>query len=191
MASEPKCRKNDWTGKIECPGLLRCVPIVLYGVYPIRCRQYPAESIGRGTTKVKCLPTIAILFSIGRLASSQTASPRIYVEPQEGFESYLSAAIVKKHVPAVVTQDKENASFVLTSAVLAKEESTGSKVARCLFAYCAGIQGTQTATVQLVNVKTKEVAWAYNVKKGSASAYQSTAEAAAKHLKKFLEEHPQ
>ena len=110
---------------------------------------------------------------------------------QGGFESYLSAAIVKKHVPAVVTQHKENASFVLSSAVLRKEESTGSKVARCLFAYCAGMDGTQTATVQLVNVKTKEVAWAYNVKKHSANAYQSTAEAAAKHLKRFLEEHPQ
>jgi hypothetical protein len=141
---------------------------------------------------VKQLPLFALALSICcGLASGQSASPRIYVEQQDGFESYLSAAIVKKHVPAVVTQDKDNASFVLTSAVLSKEESTGSKVARCLFAYCAGIQGTQTATVQLVNVKTKEVAWAYNVKKGSANAYQSTAEATAKHLKKFLEEHPQ
>jgi hypothetical protein len=140
---------------------------------------------------MKYLPAIAILLSTASLACSQTASPRIYVEPQDGFESYLSAAIVKKHVPAVVTQDKENATFVLTSAVIAKEESAGSKVARCLFAYCIGIEGTQTATVQLVNAKTKEVAWAYNVRKGSANAYQSTAEAAAKHLKKFLEEHPQ
>src|SRR5258707_88110 len=109
--------------------------------------------------KMKRLSAIAILLTIGHWASAQPASPRIYVEPQDGFESYLSAAIVKKHVPAVVTQDKENASFVLTSVVLAKEESTGSKVARCLFAYCAGIQGTQTATVQLINVRTKEVSW--------------------------------
>lgn len=118
-------------------------------------------------------------------------APRIYLPPQEGFESYISAAIVKKHVPAVVTQDKEEAQFVLTSAVDAKRESTGSIVARCLFLYCAGAAGTQTATVQLVNAKTHEVAWAYNVQKASAAAYQSTAEAIAKHLKKFLEEHPQ
>jgi hypothetical protein len=118
-------------------------------------------------------------------------APRIYIPPQEGFESYISAAIVKKHVPAVVTQDKEEAQFVLTSAVDAKRESTGSIVARCLFLYCAGAAGTQTATVQLVNAKTHEVAWAYNVQKASAAAYQSSAEAIAKHLKKFLEEHPQ
>jgi hypothetical protein len=119
------------------------------------------------------------------------AAPRIYIPPQEGFESYISAAIVKKHVPAVVTQDKEEAQFLLTSAVDAKRESTGSIVARCLFLYCAGAAGTQTATVQLVNARTHEVAWAYNLQKASAAAYQSTAEAIAKHLKKFLEEHPQ
>jgi len=118
-------------------------------------------------------------------------APRIYIPPQEGFDSYISAAIVKKHVPAVVTQEKEEAQFVLTSAVDAKRESTGSIVARCLFLYCAGAAGTQTATVQLVNAKTHEVAWAYNVQKASAQAYQSTAEAIAKHLKKFLEQHPQ
>ena len=123
-------------------------------------------------------------------ATAAQAVPRIYIEPQEGFESYLSAAIVKKRVPVVVTQDRENATFILTSSVKAKEESTGSKVARCLFAYCAGIQGTQSATVQLINVRTKDVTWGYNVIKGSAAAYQSTAEAAAKHLKHYLETNP-
>ena len=51
--------------------------------------------------------------------------------------------------------------------------------------------GQQTATVQLVDATTQEVAWAYNVRKQSAQAYQSTAEAVAKHLKKFLDQHPQ
>jgi hypothetical protein len=123
--------------------------------------------------------------------SPRAGSPRIYVEPQGGFESYLSAALVKKHVPAVVTQSKGEAMFALTSAVESKEESTGSKVARCLFLYCAGAMGNQSATVQLVNIKTQEVAWAYNVRKADAGAYQSTAESVAKHLKEFLEKHPQ
>ena len=122
-------------------------------------------------------------------AYGQNWAPRIYIEPQGGFESYISAAIIKKHVPAVVTQNKDDAQFRLTSTVLTKEESTGSKVARCLFLYCAGIQGVQTATVQLIAVQTDEVAWAYNVRKGSAQAYQSTAEAIAKHLKQFLDNH--
>src|SRR5258708_25930103 len=91
------------------------------------------------------------------LPSSRPGAPRSYIEPQNGFESYISAAIVKKHVPAVVTQNKDEATFLLSSAVEAKEESSGSKVARCLFLYCAGIQGNQTATVQLVNSRTQEV----------------------------------
>ena len=142
--------------------------------------------------------TIAALIcgmAVSALAAEHPTTPtdlqRIYIEPQNGFESYLSAAMLKKHVPAVVTQNKDEAALVLTSAVDAREESGGSKVARCLFLYCAGIGGTQTASVQLVNSFTLEVEWAYNVKKGNASAYPSTAEAIAKHLKEFLEKHPQ
>jgi hypothetical protein len=62
-----------------------------------------------------------------------------------------------------------------------------SKIARCAFAYCIGITGTQTATVQLVDAKTQEVVWAYNVRKANSQAYQSTAEAIAKHMRQFLE----
>lgn len=124
-------------------------------------------------------------------AASPVGTTRIFVAPQEGgFDSYISAAIVKKHVPAVVTQNKEEAQYTLTSVVKENPESTGGKIARCIFAYCAGIQGDQTATVQLVNAK-KEVVWAYNVKKGGARNYQSSSEAIAKHLKQFLEDHPQ
>jgi hypothetical protein len=52
------------------------------------------------------------------------------------------------------------------------------------------MEGNQTVTVQLVNIETQEVAWAYNVKKGSAKAYQSTAEAVAKHLNEFIKKSP-
>jgi len=114
-------------------------------------------------------------------------SVKIYIEPQDGFDSYIAAAIIKKHVPATITQNRAEAKYVLTSAVLSKEESTGSKIIRCLTAYCIGIDGRNTATVQLLNDK-KEVSWAYNVRKGGASNYQSSAEAIAKHLKSFLEE---
>ncbi len=155
---------------------------------------------GRSASTAVILLAISAAAATNVFAQGQTVAPRvvatggaprIYIPPQEGFDSYLSAAIVKKHVPAVVTQEKDEAQFLLTSAVDAKRESTGSIVARCLFLYCAGAAGTQTATVQLVNAKSHEVIWAYNVQKGSAQAYQSTAEAIAKHLKKFLEDHPQ
>lgn len=124
-------------------------------------------------------------------ADSLGGSPRIFIEGESGFESYVAAAIVKKKVPAVVTRNREEAFYLLTSTVITKAESSGGKIARCLFAYCAGIEGSQTATVQLIKSKTNEVAWAYNVKKGGSNNFQSSAEAIAKHLKRFLEDHPQ
>jgi hypothetical protein len=133
------------------------------------------------------------LFALSTLTSvtlfaESPALPRVFVEPQSGFESYIAAGIIKKQVPVVITQNKDEANYTITSAVLEKEETTGGKIARCLFAYCAGIQGNQTATVQLVDAKSKEVLWAYNVKKQGASNYQSSAEAIAKHLKNWLAE---
>ena len=128
---------------------------------------------------VACLPALC-----------QSGSPRIFIEAPDDYSSYISAAIVKKHVPAVVTQSKESATYILTNALQVQRASTGAKVVSCLFAYCAGASGSQTATVQLVNAQTQEVIWAYNVRKYDASGYQSTAEAVAKHLKKFLNEHP-
>jgi len=121
------------------------------------------------------------------LALTASAQTRIFIEPHDGFESYIAAAMVKKHVPVVVTKDRAEANFVLTSVVMTKEESTGSKVARCLLASCVGIEGWQTATVQLIKAGSQDVTWAYNVRKPAAIAYQSTAEAIAKHLKQFLE----
>jgi hypothetical protein len=118
-------------------------------------------------------------------------APRIFIPPQGGLENFLSAAIVKKHVPAIVTQVKQEALFTLTGSAQSKEESTGGKIARCLFVYCMGIQGSRMVSVQLINNATQETVWAYNVNKASATAYQSTAESVAKHLKKFLETHPQ
>lgn len=48
----------------------------------------------------------------------------------------------------------------------------------------AGIEESQTASVSLIDAKTKAIVWAYNVKKGGSSNFHSSAEACAKHLKK-------
>lgn len=131
---------------------------------------------------------LGLALTVAQTASAIEPNPTVFVEATEGFDSYISAAIVKKKVPIRVTQTIENATYVLTNKVEQKEESGVSKLARCVFAYCIGIEGTQTATVRLVNVKTGEVAWAYNVRKPGSKNFQSSAEAIAKHLKRYLEE---
>src|SRR5689334_176724 len=122
-------------------------------------------------------------------AVAQTGRPSVYIEPQNGFETYLAAAMTKKHVPVDVVTDETKATYVLKSApVEIKQESTGGKIARCLFAYCAGIEDKGSVSVQLIDTTSSKMMWAYSVnkQKGGDKNQQSMAEAVAKHLERIF-----
>ena len=124
------------------------------------------------------------------LLFAQTGRPTVYIEPHNGFETYLTAAFAKKGVPADVVTDQTKATYVLKSApVEIQKESTGGKITRCLFASCAGIEDKGSVSVQLIESSSTKVLWAYSVNKqrGGAKNEQSMAEAVAKHFKEFLE----
>ena len=128
-----------------------------------------------------------LLCSVASLA--QAARPTVYIEPQSGFETYLAAAISKKNAPVDVVTDRTKATYILKAApVEIKSESTGGKIARCLFAYCGGIEDKGNVSVQLIESGTSKMAWAYSVNKqrGGSKNSQSMAEAVAKHLKDFV-----
>lgn len=121
---------------------------------------------------------------------AQVIRPAVYVEPQNGFETYLAAAISKKNVPVDVVTDQTKATYTLKAApVEIKSESTGGKIARCLFANCVGIEDKSNVSVQLIEVSSSKMVWAYAVNKqrGGAKDEQSMAEAVAKHLKEYVE----
>jgi hypothetical protein len=125
---------------------------------------------------------ILILNSVSPALGITHAGAKIYLGPQGGFETYIAAALTKKHVPVTIVGDPEQADYVLEAApVEHKAESTGSKVARCLFLYCAGIEGVESTAVRLIDQKTKDTVWSYTVHKGH-QREQSLAEAIAKHL---------
>ena len=131
-----------------------------------------------------CALLIALLWSTA-LGQGQQTFPSLYIVPSEdGFETYLTAAMHKKDVPVQVVVSSEQADYTLAAAKIeTKQESTGGKIARCLFAYCAGIDDKSTTAVTLVS-KDGVVAWSYSVNKGRGSKnMQSMAEAIAKHLK--------
>jgi hypothetical protein len=138
---------------------------------------------------MKKITIFAFLFvSLSCLA--QLSHPAVYLEPQGGFETYLAAAMAKKNVPADIVTDQAKATYVLKSAPIEiKQESTGGKIARCLFAYCAGIEDKGNVSVQLVEINSSKMLWAYSVNKqrGGSKNQQSMAEAVAKHFKEFLE----
>lgn len=133
---------------------------------------------------------LLLVFAASLSCFGQGARPTVYVEPQQGFETYLAAAISKKNVPVDVVTDQARANYVLRAApVEIKTESTGGKIARCLFAYCAGIEDKGNVSVQLIETSSTKVLWAYSVnkQKGGSKNSQSMAEAVAKHLKEFVE----
>lgn len=121
------------------------------------------------------------------------SQPTVYLAPDNGFDTYIGAAFIKKNVPLTVVVDKNKADYILTpSTVSVKKQSTGSVWARCLLAYCAGIQDSAHVSVQLIQSNSSAQIWAYTVGKGRGSAHnqQSMAEAIAKHLKQYLQNHP-
>ena len=134
--------------------------------------------------------TLMLVLFVGSLSFAQMPRPTVYLEPQQGFETYLAAAIAKKGVPIDVVTDQTKATYLLKSApVEVKSESTGGKIARCLFAYCAGIEDKGNVSVQLIEASSTKMLWAYSVNKqrGGSKNQQSMAEAIAKHFKGFLE----
>ena len=138
---------------------------------------------------MKKLAVLLLLFA-SSVCFAQLARPTVYLEPQQGFETYLAAAFAKKGVPVDVVMDPTKAMYVLKSApVEIKQESTGGKIARCLFASCAGIEDKGNVSVQLIETSSTKMLWAYSVNKqrGGSKNQQSMAEAVAKHCKEFLE----
>jgi hypothetical protein len=135
---------------------------------------------------------VLVLLSVASLSFAQT-KPTVYLEPQQGFETYVAAAIQKKGVPVDVVTDKSRATYVLRSAAVEiKSESTGGKIARCMFAYCIGIEDKGNVSVQLIDTNSSKMLWAYSVnkQKGGSKNQQSMAEAIAKHFKEFLASAP-
>jgi hypothetical protein len=138
---------------------------------------------------MKRLTLLLLLAAFSLPSLAQTTRPTVYIEPQNGFETYVAAAIRKKQVPVDVVTDPARATFKLKAApVEIKQESTGGKIARCLFAYCAGIEDKGNVSVQLIDSISSKMLWAYSVNKqrGGSKNQQSMAEAVAKHFKEFL-----
>jgi hypothetical protein len=130
------------------------------------------------------LVAVSVLVLLAGTSTLAQDRATLYITPtSDGFETYLAAAMIKKGVPVTVVTKEQGANLVLkAAAVEIQQQSTGSKIARCMFAYCSGIEDRGTTTVQVV--KNDAVVWSYSVNKGRGQKNkQSLAEAIAKHLK--------
>jgi len=121
----------------------------------------------------------------GGSAESKVIPPqsKVFITPIEGgFDTYLSAALVKKEVPLTVTTIREKADFEITGIA----ESDKAGWAKMMF--LGSGQSNEQASIKVTNLKTGVVAFAYAANKGSAArGKQSAAESCAKHLKARIE----
>jgi hypothetical protein len=138
------------------------------------------------------------------------AGSAVYIEPMGGYETYLAAALMKKHVPLIVVTDKTKADFVVVSTVSRKEpaqpgivinnrastnigDNSGSNDAwnRGWDAGSGyprpGALGRTDASISVMDPKTSQIVFAYSAGSYRSNQMEKTAEACAKNLKDFIE----
>jgi len=131
---------------------------------------------------------------------------RIVIAPMGGFETYFAAAIREKGVPVTLTLEKNSAQYFIVSTetewhgfVYGSGSSADWSPAGGHYAGGSAASSTRglESSIMLIDAKSKDVVWAYEVHKSShgallfgtlaARGQQSLAEACAKHLKEFME----
>ena len=55
----------------------------------------------------------ALAFLVPTVSYAQTSYPKIYIAPDNGYESYLAGAFTKKNVPAQIVQTQEASDYIL------------------------------------------------------------------------------
>jgi hypothetical protein len=134
----------------------------------------------------------------------------IFIEPMGGYETYLAAALVKKHVPLIVVTDKTRADFVIASTLSHKDPAqpaivinnrasanvgsnndnndawnkgwdAGSGYPR------PGAPGRTDVSISVRDPKTSQIVFAYSAGSYRSNQTEKTAEDCAKHLKEFIE----
>lgn len=115
---------------------------------------------------------------------------KVFIEPftaegdkATGFENYLTAALRKKNVPLIIVTDLNEADFVISGSADKKGAGWAKKV------FMGDFRSTTSASFQVINLKTKVVAFADSSHKYSANrGMRSSAEKLAKYLKKKMED---
>jgi hypothetical protein len=108
---------------------------------------------------------------------------KLFIAPMEdGFDTYLKAALEKKKVPVTVVGEKSEARFEVTGHSETQKPGAAKKL------ILGHWHTDEQASIQIADLQSGEVVFAYSVNKGqSAHGKQSTAEACAKHLREQIE----
>ncbi len=142
-------------------------------------------------TLILCMALVTLPVRAQEQAQAATSAPistkivpnsTVYIEPMEGFESYLAAAFQKKKVQLVAVADKDKADYVISGT------SDDKKAGWAKIAFMGNIHSDAAASISMVDKKSGAIVFAYAVnKKNTLHGQQTTAEACAKHLEEQIE----
>ena len=128
------------------------------------------------------LSLVGAAYAQNSVALNLPAGSRVFIEPMNGFENYLAAALQKKKVQVTLVADRSAADFVITGS------SQHEKAGWAKVAFQHDIHSDDQASISVINTKTSAVVFAYSVnKKNTWHGDQTTAEACAKHLQAHIE----
>ena len=108
---------------------------------------------------------------------------KLFIAPMDdNYHEFLKAALLAKKVPLTIVEDKAQADFEISGHSETQKASTAKKVIMWDW------RSNEQASIQVANLKSGDVVFAYSVNKvSSAHGKKSTAEACAKHLKEKIE----
>ena len=106
------------------------------------------------------------------------ANSKVYINPMDGFETYVAAALQKKKIPLMIVTDREQADFEIKGSV-DKQKAGWAKTV-----FGTGLPSID-ATMQVSNVKTGIIVFTNSSTKESARRGRK---GSAEHLAKNLAE---
>lgn len=133
----------------------------------------------------------ALLLILPAVVAAQQGS-KIYLDPNDSFSSYFSAALQKKKVPVTVTVDPNKADYTVKFQTNNSNGSVIEGITRAMNTgmYNAGASGQ--VTMSIIDVQSKDVVFSYTCRKPNRfsgddpSTATSVAECLAKHWKDKL-----
>jgi hypothetical protein len=152
-----------------------------------------------------------LLLTFSALSVAQTQRIRsgsaVFIEPMDGYETFLAAALEKTHVPIIIVANVSKADFVLTSTVGQSRPSQPAMVINNTASVNNGgndawnqgwelgrqaaanraARGSTSVSIALVDPHSSQIMFAYSAGKAGGKQLQRTAEDCAKHLKDFIE----
>ena len=166
--------------------------------------------------KFSAIATMALLSTCTAFGQTQLKrDATVYIEANDGYETYLTAALMKEHIPFTFVTQKDQADYVISANIVHHEPSVPSTVinnqasasinvddgrshafeqgwasgeaAAARRAAAKAAMGYSSARLSVLDAKSTQVLFAYTTSKDGSKQYTKTAEDCAKHLKENIE----